>query len=185
MSDTARVAAGDTATVLRGDMSDTARVAAGDTATVLRDNMSDTARVAAGDTADILRGEMRDTTLAVDSLYPGVVQADRFRGHIFPTSAVGNNASTVTPDIDAYSAAGDTAIAQDVTIAAPTGTPVFGQKLMVYLECAGTDRNLTWNAAYTTGLVSPPDSIHANKEAFAGFMYQGTAWRCIAVGETP
>jgi len=103
----------------------------------------------------------------------------------YRATVMSNNAASLTPDIDTYKQLGDSAIAQDVTINAPTGTPVYGQKLLIHLVAAGTDRNLTWNGTFVTGAYAVPDSIHASKKLYVGFAYNGAAWDCIANKEQP
>jgi hypothetical protein len=83
MGDTARAAAHDTADIVRAEICDSIGSTVGDTADVVRGEIRDTSAIVAHDTADVLRGEMRDTTLAVDSLYPDVTEADRFRGGMY------------------------------------------------------------------------------------------------------
>jgi hypothetical protein len=101
----------------------------------------------------------------------------------YRTAVMSNNSASLTPDIDTYKQIGDSAIAADVTINAPTGTPVYGQTLLFHLVAAGADKNLTWNAVFVTGAYAVPDSIHASKKLYVGFSYNGAAWDCIASKE--
>ena len=67
---------------------------------------------------------------------------------------------TITPDAaaaDLYLMPGLTGA---VTIAAPSGTPVQGQKLMLRIKDNGTSQTLTWNATYKPfGTVALPLSL--------------------------
>ena len=47
-----------------------------------------------------------------------------------------------------------TALEEDATIAAPSGTPVNGNKLMIRIDGDGTMRVLTWDPIYREGIMS-------------------------------
>lgn len=61
------------------------------------------------------------------------------------------SASSLTPDVDNYSVFRFTALAANLTIAAPTGTPYDGQSLLFEFRDDGPSRTLTWNAAFGGG----------------------------------
>jgi hypothetical protein len=86
--------------------------------------------------------------------------------------------SIATADIYAY-----TALAAGLTINAPTGTPVDGNRLMFRLLDNGTARALTWNATYTVIGVTLPTTTVANKTTYVGCIYNAnnTRWDVIAV----
>jgi hypothetical protein len=83
-----------------------------------------------------------------------------------------------TADIYAY-----TALAANLTINAPTGTPVDGDKLIFRLLDNGTARTLTWDATYTVIGVSLPAATTANKMVYVGCIYNAanTRWDVIAI----
>lgn len=78
-----------------------------------------------------------------------------------------------------------TAMAAATTIAAPTGTPVQGQKLMLRFKDDGTSRALTWNAVWRAIGVTLPAATTASKTLYIGAVYNSTdsKWDVIAVKE--
>ena len=94
------------------------------------------------------------------------------------------NAATVTPNADADDAVDITAIAQAVTIAAPTGTPINFQKLIVRFKDNGTARAITWNAAFIAGGIALPSTTVISKILTVGFIYNTAnslnKWQCVA-----
>lgn len=68
-------------------------------------------------------------------------------------------------------------------IAAPTGSPTNGQKLLLRFKDNGTARTLTWNAIYRAIGVTLPTSTVAGKTMYIGMVYNSTdtKWDVIAV----
>lgn len=102
---------------------------------------------------------------------------------IDPRVSSAASASSVTPDISAYDQYCFTALATTLTINAPTGTPVDGDKLIFRILDNGTSRTLTWNATYTVvGTVLPPATT-VNKTLYVGCIYNAnnTRWDVVAV----
>lgn len=70
-----------------------------------------------------------------------------------------------------------------LTINAPTGTPINGQKIMLRLT-SNNAQTFSWNAAFvgSTDLPLPTVSSGAGKEDYLGFIYDNTAikWHLIA-----
>lgn len=93
------------------------------------------------------------------------------------------SASSLTPDISSFDQYAYTALAVDLTINAPIGTPVDGNKLVFRLLDNGTTRTLTWNATYTAIGVTLPTATTANKTTYVGCIYNAnnTRWDVIAV----
>lgn len=95
------------------------------------------------------------------------------------------DAATVTPNADTNDAVDITALAQAVTIAAPTGTPTNFQKLTIRFKDNGTARGISWNAAYVAGGVSLPSTTVLSKIMTCGFIYNTAnslnKWQCVAV----
>lgn len=102
---------------------------------------------------------------------------------INPRVSSAASASSLTPDISSFDQYAYTALAAGLTINAPTGTPVDGNKLMFRILDNGTSRSLTWNATYTAIGVTLPTSTTANKTVYIGCVYNAnnTRWDVIAV----
>lgn len=92
------------------------------------------------------------------------------------------SASSVTPDISAFDQYAFTALAAGLTINAPTGTPVDGDKLVFRFLDNGTARALTWNGTYTAIGVALPTATVVNKTTYVGCIYNAnnTRWDVIA-----
>lgn len=93
------------------------------------------------------------------------------------------SASTITPPSDSVNQYNVTALAVPATIAAPSGTPVNGQKLLIRLKDDGTARALTWDAAYSeVGAVLPTTTV-ATKITYVGCVYNSAdaVWDVVAV----
>jgi hypothetical protein len=93
------------------------------------------------------------------------------------------SASSLTPDIAAADQYIYTALAAGLTINAPTGTPVDGNKLIFRILDNGTARALTWNATYTVIGVTLPTTTVINKMLYVGCIYNvaNTRWDVVAV----
>lgn len=102
---------------------------------------------------------------------------------INPRTLSTTSTSTLSPDIQAYDQYDLTAQAVGLTVAAPTGTPVNGNKLMFRILDNGTGQTITWNATYTAIGVTLPTSTTANKMVYVGCVYNSTntRWDVIAV----
>ena len=88
-------------------------------------------------------------------------------------SAVGTvaSAATITPTSDASNQYNVTALAVPATFAAPSGTPVDGQRLLLRIKDNGTARALTWNAIYRVIGVTLPTSTTAGKTIYIDCVY--------------
>jgi hypothetical protein len=108
--------------------------------------------------------------------------ADYKRFHA--TSTVASTA-TLTPTIDTVYQFNITAQAAALTIAAPTGTPVLGQNLMIRIKDNGTARAITWNAIYRAIGVTLPTTTVAGKLLYLGIKWNSTdtRWDVLAVGQ--
>ena len=93
------------------------------------------------------------------------------------------SASALTPDISVGDIYAYTALAAGLTVNAPIGTPVDGNKLMFRLLDNGTARALTWNATYTVIGVTLPTTTVVNKTTYVGCIYNAnnSRWDVIAV----
>jgi len=93
------------------------------------------------------------------------------------------DAATVTPTGDDSDQYNITALAQAATIAAPSGTPVNGQKLVIRIKDNGTARALTWNAIYRVIGCTLPTTTVLGKTHYIGCIYNeaATKWDVLAV----
>jgi hypothetical protein len=98
---------------------------------------------------------------------------------------VNSQASTATlaPDISSADIYAVTALAVNMAISAPIGTPLDGDKLIFRLLDNGVARTLTWNATYTVIGVTLPTTTTINKTTYVGCIYNAnnTRWDVIAV----
>jgi hypothetical protein len=136
-----------------------------------------------GTALPIANGGTGATTLAGASIatYSGTETLTNKRIDPRVTSAA--SASSLTPDISASDVYAFTALAAGLTINAPTGTPVDGNKLIFRLLDNGTSRALTWNATYTVIGVTLPTATTISKTTYVGCIYNAnnTRWDVIAV----
>ena len=108
-----------------------------------------------------------DTSIATTAF----VQAE-----LMPSVQSVASGSTFTP---VAGVAGDdagviTALAANLTIAAPSGTPVQMQPLILRIKDNGTARTLTWNAIFRAIGVTLPTTTVINKTLYVGFLYNST-----------
>jgi hypothetical protein len=76
-----------------------------------------------------------------------------------------------------------TAQAAALTIAAPTGTPIQGQKLIFRIKDNGTARGITWNAIFRALGTTLPITTVINKTTYVGCIYNSTdtKWDVVVV----
>jgi hypothetical protein len=124
-------------------------------------------------------------TALPDSIAGAIVQASRFRGHLLPVASSATTTDTLKPNADAYGQYCLTALAGNLVINAPTGTPADGWKLIIRLEDNATARDLTWNTAYVNCGATLPDSTTASKKVYVGLIYNAadSKWDCVAVSK--
>jgi hypothetical protein len=136
-----------------------------------------------GTALPIANGGTGATTLAGASIatYSGTETLTNKRIDPRVTSAA--SASSLTPDISASDVYAYTALAAGLTINAPTGTPLDGDKLIFRLLDNGTSRSLTWNGTYTVIGVTLPTATTISKTTYVGCIYNAnnTRWDVIAV----
>jgi len=113
------------------------------------------------------------STLTNKRINPRVVTASATSGSLTP------NGDTT----DVYNAMGLTGA---ITLNAPSGTPVDGQKLIIRLEDNGTGRGITWttsSGAFRAVGVTLPTTTTASKVSYIGCVYNSTDvfWDIIAV----
>jgi hypothetical protein len=71
-----------------------------------------------------------------------------------------------------------TALAENCTIAAPTGTPAAGNMLKVLITASGGTRTVGYNAALTAGNVTRTTSVPSGKTLVQVYQYQNATWKC-------
>ena len=109
----------------------------------------------------------------------GTITSSRINPRVFSTAST----ASLTPDVSSFDQYNLTALAADVTINAPTGTPVNGNKIMFRILDNGVSRTITWNATYTVIGVSLPAATTAGKRTYVGCIYntENTCWDVVAV----
>jgi hypothetical protein len=134
-------------------------------------------------TVAIANGGTGATTLAGASIatYAGAETLTNKR--INPRVSTTASTATLTPDISSFDQFNLTAQAAGLTVAAPTGTPVDGNKIMFRFLDNGTARAITWNATYTAIGVTLPTTTVISKMLYVGCIYNAanTRWDVIAV----
>ena len=100
-------------------------------------------------------------------------------------SASVTSTATLTPDIDSNSLEQITAQAVGLTVAAPTGTPFLGQKLVINITDNGTARTIAWDAVYNVVGVTLPVTTTISKSLYIGCIYNSNTsnWDVVAVKE--
>lgn len=128
-------------------------------------------------------------TVAIDSTVATLSDTQTLTNkRVTPRVVSITDAATITPTGDSADQYVVTALAQTATIAAPSGTPTDGQKLVIRIEDNGTGRALTWttsSGAYRAVGVTLPTTTVASKVVYIGCIYnsQDTFWDVIAVAQ--
>lgn len=93
--------------------------------------------------------------------------------------------ASLTPDSDANKLEAIRSLAANLTINAPSGTPVDGQSLIIRIEDNGTSRTLTWNAVYEVVGVTLPTATTISKKIYVGCIYNAanSVWDVVAVNQ--
>jgi hypothetical protein len=91
--------------------------------------------------------------------------------------------ATLTPDISSFDQYNLTAQAVGLTVAAPTGTPLDGNKLIIRILDNATSQTISWNATYTAFGVLLPTATILSKTTYIGCVYNSanTRWDVLAV----
>lgn len=100
--------------------------------------------------------------------------------------AAGATSGTLTPDGDTTDVFNALGLTGAITMAAPSGTPVDGQRLILRFEDDGTDRGITWtttSGAYRAVGATLPSTTTASKVIYVGCIYNSTDifWDVVAV----
>ena len=105
-----------------------------------------------------------------------------------PLTTATTTGTTITPTAGATNQYNVTALASAATIAAPSGTPVDGQKLTIRFKDNGTARALTWtttSGGYRAVGVTLPTTTVISSVLYVGCIYnsQDSFWDVIAVAQ--
>jgi len=114
------------------------------------------------------------------SISSNTTQINRLKG-----SSTRASVATLTPNISNNSLEQITAQAVNLTVSAPSGTPVLGQKLIINITDDGTARTISWNAVYNVIDVTLPITTTVNKSLYIGCIYNAdtSQWDVVAVKE--
>lgn len=101
---------------------------------------------------------------------------------VFRAYSEASNA-TPTPNGDLYDVHLLTAQAAAAAFAAPTGTPLEGQRLLIRIKDNGTARALAWNAIYRQVGMALPTTTVIGQTMYIGFLYNSTdsKWDLVAM----
>jgi hypothetical protein len=93
-----------------------------------------------------------------------------------PRTDSSTTASTLTPDLSVANVWFRTTQTAGLTINAPTGTPVIGETIAIYVDSAGA-QTLTMNATFVAFGAAFPASTTAGKTLMIVAQYNGTNWK--------
>ena len=95
-----------------------------------------------------------------------------------PRTASSTTAATLTPALDTANIYYRTTQTAALTIGAPTGTPVIGETIVVYVDSVGAE-TLTMNATYKAFGAAFPATTTAGKTMMISAQYNGTDWKTL------
>lgn len=135
------------------------------------------------DSSGVLALQTNGTTaISIDTSQNVTMAGSLGSTRINPRVSASASASTLTPDISAFDQYCYTALAANLTINAPIGTPLDGNKLLFRILDNGTSRTLTWNATFTAIGVVIPTATTINKTTYVGCVYNASATRWDVIG---
>jgi hypothetical protein len=103
-----------------------------------------------------------------------------------PRSISAATAPTLTPNADLYDVVSLTAQATALAVAAPSGTPLDGQQLVLRLHDNGTSRAITWAADFAAfDATHLPAATVIGKTMYYVFRYNSATVKWDLVGGTP
>lgn len=104
-------------------------------------------------------------------------------GQVRTTTIADATSITINSDTTDLAVQVNTQAAGTLTVNAPTGTPINGQKIILRLQATNL-QTFSWNAAFvgSTDLALPTTSSSGSKYDYVGFVYNSTAgkWQMIA-----
>lgn len=157
----------------------------GDDLLVVRDNASGTTRKVTitqlFTNPPISNGSLTTAMYADGSVTKAKLAAD---AKISVRTNTQTSPSTLTPAVDDYDMFIVTNLNGGMTIAAPTGTPVSGQGLLIRIKDDGTSRSLTWNAVWRAIGVTLPSTTVAGKLLYVSARYniESLKWDVLSIG---
>ena len=116
-----------------------------------------------------------DEFIIEDSADSGNKKSIKRKAVINPIVSSTASTATLTVDADSTDFAVITAQAEGLTIAAPTGSPVQGQKLIIRIKDDGSARSIAFNAIFTAIGVTLPTTTTVSKKLYIGCIYNDTA----------
>lgn len=99
-----------------------------------------------------------------------------------PRTASSTTAATLTPDLSSANVYYRTTQTETLTINAPTGTPVIGETIIIYVDSVGA-QTLTINATYIPFGAAFPATTTAGKTFMLSAQYNGSEWRALWANE--
>lgn len=133
-------------------------------------------------------GHATDTTLSRSSagviavegvVIPSISSTNTLTNkRIQPRTASSTTASTLTPDLSTANVYYRTTQTETLTIGAPTGTPVIGETIMIYVDSASA-QTLTINSTYKAFGAAFPATTTAGKTFMMSAQYNGTDWKAL------
>lgn len=104
------------------------------------------------------------------------------------TKRAGTTASTssLTIDSDSYDVYTITALAANLTINNPSGTPTEGQTILIRIKDNGTSRTLTWSGSQFRSIgITLPAATTANKTIYVGGVWNAidSKWDMVSLNE--
>lgn len=103
------------------------------------------------------------------------------------TYNVDNTASSATPTPSGNYRQNDyylTALDEDASFSAPSGTAARGNTLYIEITASGAERTLSWDSTYVDGNThTKPSSLADGDTVRLGFKYDGSDWILIALDE--
>jgi hypothetical protein len=110
----------------------------------------------------------------------GIISIGRYNTR---ATSLGTSVSSVTPDLSQYEQYSVSSQSATLTINAPIGTPVDGQKLLFRIIDNGSSQTLSWNSSYVAVGAVIPTTTTAGKMTYVGCIYNSTnlRWDVIAV----
>lgn len=100
-----------------------------------------------------------------------------------PRTSTTTSTATLTPALATANVWQLTAQAEALTIAAPTGTPVFGEVVVLMIKDNATSRAITWNATYKPMAQALPTATTISKRLLVTAQYDGTDWLTLTAEE--
>lgn len=105
------------------------------------------------------------------------------------TSNTGTSSSSLTPTIVSYLPHTEhlTALAANIIVNAPTGTPTDGQSVVFRFKDNGTARTITWNAIYQDSLADRPTTTVVGETLYVAYRYNAadSKYDCVVGEITP